>query len=188
MKNKRADGWDGVLVRVAFHKGVKVVEIGSGSGDDSLKLQDLGAIVMPVDNDPKHIQSAREKGLHLAYVGDMRHLCVEDGWADVAFSANSLVCLDTDEDIARAIGEMVRVVKPGGLIVICTNYLTTTKQPCREIAYFQTHDGLLKAVSASGLRIEAANVVHIPEKLWDPDYKYLVIEAKRTGSILSEED
>lgn len=173
------DGWNGVLARVVFRRGVKVVEIGSGPGDDSLKLQSLGATVMPVDINPKHVQSAREKGLHLARVGDMKSLPVDDGGTDVAFSANCLIFLDTDDEVLTAIREMVRVVKTGGLIVICTNYLTTTKQPHKEIAYFNTHAGLLEALNASGLRVEVNDIIHIPEKFWEPTHKYLVIEARK---------
>lgn len=180
MRDKAADGWSvGVLTRVAFRKGVRVVEIGSGPGNDSLTLQSLGATVMPVDINSDHIQSAKKKGLHLARVGDMRNLPVEDGWADVAFSANCLIFLNTDDELLTAIREMVRVVKPGGLIVICTNYLTTTKQPHKEIAYFNTHAGLLKALNTSGLRVEVNDVIHIPEKFWEPTHKYLVIEARK---------
>lgn len=135
---------------------------------------------MPIDIKLEHIQSAKKKGLHLARVGDMRSLPVKNGWADVAFSANSLIALFTNDEIVIAIREMVRVVKRGGLIVICTNYLTTTKQPAREIAYYLTATGLKEVVGASGLKIRSADIVRIPEKPWEFTYQYLVIRATRS--------
>lgn len=123
---------------------------------------------------------ARARGVE-ARVGDMRKLPITDGWADVAFSANCIPVssIETDQDVEMAIQEMIRVTKPTGLIVVCTNYLTSTKQLADEIPFYKTRNGLIEVLGKSGLTIENEQVLTIPEKPWDFNHQYLIIETRK---------
>jgi SAM-dependent methyltransferase len=53
---------------------------------------------------------------------DARDLRYEDGTFDGVFSASSLEHFGTDEDIVASVAEMYRVLKPGGVLAISTEF------------------------------------------------------------------
>ena len=102
--------------------GQRVVDCGSGSGVDSLIAAQLvgpQGRVIGVDMTPEMLDKARRAadaiGLgNLQFrEGYLEALPVEDGWADVVIS-NGVLNLVPDK--ARALGEMFRVLRPGGRI------------------------------------------------------------------------
>lgn len=104
--------------------GEKVVDVGCGSGLDSLiaaKKAGSDGEVVGVDMTPAMLEKARdaaeEAGLENAEFreGYAEDLPVEDGWADVVIS-NGVLNLMPDK--SAALGEMHRVLKPGGRLQI----------------------------------------------------------------------
>ncbi len=101
-------------------RGEKVVDIGCGAGIDSLiaaKLVGDDGEVVGVDMTSAMLerarQAAKEAGKdNVKFVeGQAEELPVEDGWADVVIS-NGVLNLVPDK--IGAVGEMYRVLKPGG--------------------------------------------------------------------------
>jgi SAM-dependent methyltransferase len=111
------------------------LDVACGTGAYVLAVALSGRRCVGVDLSPAMISHAnlelrrakeREPGIEAAFaVGDMRSL---PGLADGDFAAaacigNSLPHLLTSEDLHKCLGELVRVVRPGGLLVIQTvNY------------------------------------------------------------------
>jgi SAM-dependent methyltransferase len=104
--------------------GERVVDVGSGGGIDSLvaaRMVGPTGEVVGIDMTPAMLEKARaaaaESGLgnvefREAYMED---LPVPDGWADVVIS-NGVLNLTPDK--LKAVGEMFRVLRPGGRLQI----------------------------------------------------------------------
>ncbi|MCC7011607.1 MAG: bifunctional demethylmenaquinone methyltransferase/2-methoxy-6-polyprenyl-1,4-benzoquinol methylase UbiE [Planctomycetes bacterium] len=113
--------WRRRAVRAAGElRGRRVVDVCCGTGDLSLAFAAAGADVLGIDFTPEMLRLARPKararGLPGTFVhGDALHLPVESGVADVcsvAFGVRNL------EDPERGLREMVRVLKPGGRLLV----------------------------------------------------------------------
>jgi len=104
--------------------GERVVDVGSGGGIDSLiAAQMVGRTgqVVGIDMTPAMLEkaraAARESGVHNVEFREayMEELPVPDGWADVVIS-NGVLNLTPDK--LKALGEMFRVLRPGGRLQI----------------------------------------------------------------------
>jgi len=108
---------------VGAHAGAQILDVGCGTGDDALALAErVGADgrVTGLDFSPALVKEAgrRAQALHLPVtfqVGDVHEL----GFADDSFDGcrADRVFMHI-EDCAQALAEMVRVVRPGGRIVV----------------------------------------------------------------------
>lgn len=96
--------------------GSRYLEIGSGTGGDAIEVaQRHGAEVVGVDRSAVMVAEARRRGLADATEADAHGLPfgadVFDGaWADRTFQHLA--------DPGRALAEMVRVVRPGGVVLV----------------------------------------------------------------------
>jgi ubiquinone/menaquinone biosynthesis C-methylase UbiE len=104
--------------------GEKVVDIGSGGGIDSLvaaRMVGPSGSVVGVDMTPEMLERARtaaaESGVDNVEFREayMEELPVPDGWADVVIS-NGVLNLTPDKQ--KTLGEMFRVLRPGGRLQI----------------------------------------------------------------------
>jgi SAM-dependent methyltransferase len=107
-----------------IHSGEQVVDVGCGAGIDSfIAANKVGAAgrVIGVDMTPAMLERARGSATKGKFAnvefrqGYGEALPVPDGWADVVIS-NGVLNLMPDK--AAALGEMARVVKPGGRLQI----------------------------------------------------------------------
>lgn len=108
----------------ALAPGERVVDVGSGAGIDSLiaaRMVTPGGAVIGVDMTPAMLEKSRRAAVEAAVSEvEFRHgfgeaLPVESGWADVVIS-NGVLNLMPDK--AAALGEMARVLRPGGRLQI----------------------------------------------------------------------
>jgi len=101
---------------------LRVLDIGTGTGVLAEELARLGIGVIGVDRSSRMLEAARAK-LEAAELpaevelreGDAHHLPLADDEVDAAFAHMVLHSLHTPADAVR---EMVRVVKPGGVVVV----------------------------------------------------------------------
>jgi ubiquinone/menaquinone biosynthesis C-methylase UbiE len=94
-----------------------ILDIGGGAGIHALPLQADGFKVTLIDPIELHIEQAREAGVTEAFVGDARHLQLQDDAADVALLLGPLYHLTEESDRIGALKEARRVTRPGGLLV-----------------------------------------------------------------------
>lgn len=104
--------------------GEKVVDVGSGGGIDSLvaaRMVGPSGKVVGIDMTPAMLEKARtaaaESGVDNVEFREayMEELPVPDGWADVVIS-NGVLNLTPDKQ--KTLGEMFRVLRPGGRLQI----------------------------------------------------------------------
>jgi ubiquinone/menaquinone biosynthesis C-methylase UbiE len=153
-----------------------LLDVGCGDGELASKLARSGAIVTGVDTDPAMIAAARRR----AEVEDIQLHLVEgraetlpfDGAVFERVVAVTVLCFIRDAE--RAIGEMARVLKPGGQLVIGElgrwSWWATHRRirgwlgdPTWRVAKFRTAAGLRRLARAAGLDVvEARGAVHYP--------------------------
>jgi SAM-dependent methyltransferase len=109
------DPWTVALAAIAETHPARVLDVGCGSGEFAALL--TASEVVCVDRSPAAVRSARAKGL-TARRADAEELPFADGSFDVVVASWVLYHV---ADRARAIGEMARVLVPGGRFVGCYN-------------------------------------------------------------------
>ncbi|MFB4292950.1 class I SAM-dependent methyltransferase [Nonomuraea sp. ATR24] len=96
--------------------GGKLLEIGAGTGQDSVYFRDHGLDVVAVDLSPEMVARCREKGLD-ARVMDFLGLDFAPGSFDAVYALNCLLHVP-DRDLPAVLEAIHRVMRPGGLFFL----------------------------------------------------------------------
>lgn len=94
----------------------RLLEIGAGTGHDSLYFQNQGLATISTDLSPEMVQLCIEKGL-TAKVMDFAQLDFPDEYVDSIWSLNCLLHVPKSE-IKAVLEELKRVLKPSGLFYL----------------------------------------------------------------------
>jgi SAM-dependent methyltransferase len=104
--------------RIAEPSPRRVLEVGPGTGELSERMvNELGAEVVAIDISPRMVELTRARGVD-ARVGDVQSLPFEDERFDLVVAGWVLF---HPADLDRALGEISRVLVPGGRLVAATN-------------------------------------------------------------------
>jgi len=111
-----------LIHRAGVRAGDRVLDVACGTGVVSVTAARLGARVTGLDLTPELLERARENarvaGVDVEWLeGDAEHLPFEDASFDVVLSQFGHIFAPRPE---VAIGEMLRVLKPGGMIAFST--------------------------------------------------------------------
>ncbi|WP_250003675.1 class I SAM-dependent methyltransferase [Actinoplanes sp. M2I2] len=93
-----------------------VLDVGGGPGRQARHLLEHGYAVTLFDLVPRHVDQATARGVP-AHVADARHLPAPDGSADAVLLLGPLYHLPAPGDRRRALGEAVRVLRRGGVVI-----------------------------------------------------------------------
>ena len=113
---------DLAFAMLKLEPGMRVLDVGCGTGNFSMKLAGMGCVVTGIDISEEMLKVARgkaaEKSLSISYLQmDATELGFDDGAFDVVLA---MAAVEFIKDIARAVKEMFRVAKVGGQILIGT--------------------------------------------------------------------
>jgi ubiquinone/menaquinone biosynthesis C-methylase UbiE len=98
--------------------GERALDVGCGTGIYAVWLAGQGLDVTGLDRDPQMLAAARAKAPRIRFLeGDATALPFEQGEFDLALAVTVFSFLDREQR-CRAAGELLRVVRPGGRVVI----------------------------------------------------------------------
>ena len=104
------------LDRLLVAEARSLLEIGAGTGQDSVFFADAGLAVTAVDLSPEMVRKCQDKGLSAA-VRDVKHLNFPDESFDAVFTLNCLLHVPND-DLPEALSAIRAVLRPGGLLFV----------------------------------------------------------------------
>jgi SAM-dependent methyltransferase len=96
----------------------RLLEVGAGTGHDSLYFQEQGLRVVCTDASPAMVELCRAKGLD-ARVADFLGLGVPPASFDAVYALNCLLHVPTP-DLPRVLAAIEEVLVPGGLLYVGT--------------------------------------------------------------------
>jgi SAM-dependent methyltransferase len=96
--------------------GARLLEIGAGTGQDSVYFQERGAVVAAADLSPAMVAHCRAKGVD-AHVMDFLHLDFPAGAFDAVFAMNCLLHVP-NHDLPAVLASIEAVLRPGGLLFV----------------------------------------------------------------------
>ena len=157
--------------------GERVLDLAAGTGTSSVPFAKAGALVIPVDFSLGMLRVGKRKHPGLPFVaGDGLALPFADGVFDAATISFGLRNL---HDLQGGLAELMRVVRPGGRLVIC-EFSHPTWAPFRTIY----SEYLMKALPAVARRTSSnpAAYVYLAESIraW-PDQRSLAAEIVNAG-------
>jgi SAM-dependent methyltransferase len=130
-----------------------LLEIGAGTGRDSLYFQEHGLAVTAVDLSERMVELCRNKGL-TAYRMDFSRMSFADRSFDAVFAMNCLLHVPKAE-LRETLGEIARVLKPGGLFYLGVYGGRDSEGIWEEDSYepkrffsFHTDEGIVRAVES----------------------------------------
>lgn len=112
-----------VLIRAGLGKGMRFLDVASGSGAMSIPAAQLGAVVMAVDISPNMIRLLKKRAQEEGFsnvdgrVMDGHKLAFEDNSFDMAGSQFGVMLFP---DLPQGLREMVRVTMKGGSVMLIT--------------------------------------------------------------------
>ncbi|SEO14356.1 demethylmenaquinone methyltransferase / 2-methoxy-6-polyprenyl-1,4-benzoquinol methylase [Actinacidiphila rubida] len=110
--------------------GERVLDLGAGTGTSSLPFAEAGAEVVPCDFSLGMLREGKKRHPELPLTaGDATRLPFADGVFDAATIS---FALRNVHDTGAALREMLRVVRPGGRLVIC-EFSHPTYRPLRTV-------------------------------------------------------
>ena len=95
--------------------GLRVADVGCGTGRFTADLEDAGAHLVAIDRDRAMLELARQRVDGTVLHGDATALPLADDTVDVAVGMTLLEFADAAEDI---VSELVRVTRPGGRVAL----------------------------------------------------------------------
>jgi SAM-dependent methyltransferase len=104
------------LERLRGEGKTRLIELGAGTGQDSLFFQEQGLDVVTTDASPQMVAKCREKGLD-AHVMDFMSLSFAPGSFAAAYALNCLLHVP-NADLPAALGAIRTVLEPGALLYI----------------------------------------------------------------------
>ncbi|MDR9828146.1 malonyl-ACP O-methyltransferase BioC [Vibrio sp. FNV 38] len=169
--------------------GIKVLDLGCGTGYFSLQLIDRGATVVCGDLSPEMLAAAKQRcvGRDASYhVVDAECLPFSNDEFDLVFSS---LALQWCHDLALPLREALRVVKPDGKVVFSTLMDGSLHELKQSWSKIDTHQHVNDFISLNQLKIALAqshclnHALDLPSiKVWYPSALAVMRDLKGIGA------
>ncbi len=191
------------LNQVVPFAGLTVAEFGAGTGRLTCMMAPVVKHVHAFDHSPHMLSVAAEKLAKggqknwTVAVSDHRAMAMKSGAADVAISGWSVCYVVVDnprnwrEELSKAMGELRRVVRPGGTIILLETLGTGFEQPEPPVhlldyyAYLESH-GFQRSWIRTDYRFKDRAEAEASSKFFFGDEMIAKIKENDQGVILPE--
>lgn len=180
-----------------LHPGGKTFDLGCGRGEWLELMVEAGFTPVGVDLDADMLEACRERGLPVFQGDAIEYLAALDSNSHVLISAFHVVEHVSFEQVRRIVSEALRVLKPGGLLILetpnpenivvagCNFYLDPShKQPIPSelLSFLAEHAGFarvkrLRLQEAPALQDEGARI-HLLDVLGGVSPDYAIVARK----------
>src|SRR6266568_3668816 len=159
----------------AVRSGGRICDMGCGPGHVARCLRDAGVDVFGLDLSPKMVEQARKLNPDIPFQeGNMLALDLADRTVAGVAAFYAIVNLPS-ESLPQAFREMLRVLEPGGLILLAFHIGDEVLRPCElwgepismEFHHLQP-DSILRILAAAGFEIEEV----IEREPYAPEVEY----------------
>ncbi len=189
LESKHALTWIDEINQIApIHKGMKILDIGTGAGFLAILCTQHGGTVTGIDLSPEMIEHAKANAQHFKQnldfrIMDAENLDFEDETFDIVISRNVTWLLPNTN---AAYKEWLRVLKPQGkLINIDADYGKDSFESYKSIGSNHAHDTLDKDMLAESEAIKQnIPINHHPR----PQYDIQILKALGFNHIHLDED
>ena len=165
------------FLAVMKENGLKsMLEIGAGTGQDSMFFMEKGFIVTAVDLSEEHVKRCREKGID-AKVMDFVEMSFSNDTFDIIYAMNCLLHIP-NEELSDVMAELKRVIKPNGMMFLCQygdkhksnegikNYYNRGER----FFSFRTYNDFADIIKNSGLSIVKSGTIELGEENYNSQY------------------
>ncbi len=133
----------------------RILDMGSGSGEFISRVaSDTGADCYGIDLSPERIRNCSEQFGNVKFsVGEFSKCGHPDNYFDLVISTQTIEHL-LEDDLEKAIAEISRVLRPGGILVVTTRFeedLDVGKKVCPECLAIFLHSQHLQSFSEERL-------------------------------------
>lgn len=141
--------------------GERILEVGFGGGALLRRIRSSGADALGVDLSDAVVRRARSQGFQ-AFQGSVDALPLPALAVDKAVSVNSLYFWP---DLPAAVAELVRVIRPGGTMVLCFQTAQSVRAWPGHRFGFHAYDEIeiRSALEGAGFRVVAASAGSAPK-------------------------
>jgi SAM-dependent methyltransferase len=145
------------IAESGLSRSAKVLDIGTSTGTNLRMLRDIGFVqVSGLDLSPEAIVWCASKGLGYVEQGDICAMPFADGSFDLVLATDIIEHVDDD---ARALSEIARVLKPGGVALVTVPAFTLIWGLQDRVAQHKRRyrrPQLLARITGAGLGVETA--------------------------------
>lgn len=156
-----------------------LLEVGAGTGQDSLFFKDAGLTVTATDLSPVMVEHCRAKGLE-AHVMDFLGLEFDEASFDAIYSLNCLLHVPR-ETLPDVLANFRRLLTPGGLFYLGIyggdNETTTKTSEFGERTFVLWTDESLKQVVGESFQIEYFRRIDF-EQVWPKCFQSLILRRR----------
>ena len=142
------------IARLDVERGVRVLDLGFGGGLTFAPLWERGATIVGIDRAEDMVAAARtrhadavEAGRLELHVGDVARLPLADGAVDRVLTVNTVYFWP---DLGAALGEIHRVLSPGGRVVLAIRDMKVMQQLDQSVFSLRSPAELVAALRGAG--------------------------------------
>ncbi len=145
----------------------ELLEVGVGTGQDSLVFMENGLNVKAIDLSQEHVRICKTKGIE-AHVMDMMDMSFEDSCFDCIYTLNCLLHIPKNS-LSKAFNEFSRVLKSGGYMFICQygnkeeddEGIKNFDGKGERFFAFRTVESFLEIVNETGIKVIKSGVLDV---------------------------
>jgi SAM-dependent methyltransferase len=142
-----------IVSRMGLGPSPRIYDLGCGTGHNLIMLQELGEAT-GIDMSADALAHCRALGCRNVLQGDLTHLPIADGSADLVVASDILEHLDDDQAGAR---EIFRALKPGGTALITVPAFKWLWGPQDDVSHHKrryTRAEVEQLLAGTGLKLE----------------------------------